>query len=282
MFQAQAKYVHQIFYDEPTRGLLDLGFLPIDNSQSERPDWFEFLVIRDFLHRTPLDERAWYGFLSPRFREKTGLDSSFVFDFIDRINSHADVALFSARWDLIAFFRSPFEQGEIFHPGLLDLSERFLQSIDVEIDLRTLTTHSLSSVYSNFIVAKPVFWRAWLKLADAFFDRVEHGRDALALALQASTTYAPQGRSMPSAPMKTFIQERLTSLVLAQGAFRVATPDLSGQFPFDSPFERSARARRVLQCCDLLKQQYATLGDPSFLEAYLKLRAVVPMASGTA
>jgi hypothetical protein len=39
--------VFQIFYDDRSRRSLDGGFIPLDNTRNERPDWFEFWVIRD-------------------------------------------------------------------------------------------------------------------------------------------------------------------------------------------------------------------------------------------
>src|SRR5262245_36882917 len=71
----------QIFYDEGTRALLDRDFEPLDNTRSERPDWFEYWPIRDYLSRNELNESALYGFLSPRFRDKTALTGARVKDF---------------------------------------------------------------------------------------------------------------------------------------------------------------------------------------------------------
>ena len=41
--------IHQIYYSEQTRAELDPGFLPLDNSANERPDWREYWPIRRFL-----------------------------------------------------------------------------------------------------------------------------------------------------------------------------------------------------------------------------------------
>jgi hypothetical protein len=54
--------VFQIFYDDRSRRSLDGGFIPLDNTRNERPDWFEFWVIRDFLRNNRLDANAWLAF----------------------------------------------------------------------------------------------------------------------------------------------------------------------------------------------------------------------------
>lgn len=71
-----AAHVYQIFYDQRSRQALDPEFLPLDNSRDARPDWFEFWPIRQYLLANTLREGDWYGFLSPRFRAKTGVDAA--------------------------------------------------------------------------------------------------------------------------------------------------------------------------------------------------------------
>jgi hypothetical protein len=53
----------QIFYDEKTRASLDRDFEPLDNTDSERADWYEYWPIRNWLSRNELNESSYYGFL---------------------------------------------------------------------------------------------------------------------------------------------------------------------------------------------------------------------------
>jgi len=43
--------VFQIHYDAASRAALDPDFEPLDNSRSERPDWYEYWPIRQFSER---------------------------------------------------------------------------------------------------------------------------------------------------------------------------------------------------------------------------------------
>ena len=264
--------IYQIFYDEQTRNELDAGYLPLDNSDNPRPDWFEFWSIRQYLLTKPLDEAHWYGFFSPRFAEKTRLSSADVSDFIATIDGYADVALFSPYWDQIAYFQNSFEQGEYYHPGLMDVARRFFAHAGIDIDLDALVSDSSSTVFSNYIVARPPFWRHWLKLAEALYDFVENSDDPAAIAMRDTTNYKGGDGQVA---MKVFIQERLAGVILAGGGYRTATIDISARRR--PPGLLPPAMLRSLQSLDLLKQQFRRTGDATYLEAYRKLRATIPM-----
>ncbi len=256
------KFVYQIFYDPQSREMLDTGFIPLDNTSNERPDWFEFWVIRNFLRKNKLEEGAWYGFLSPKFEQKTGFTSGFVLSALDRIDAHADIALFSPGANVLAYFLSPFEQGEFRHPGLLEGSQRFLDSIGFGLNLQTLVTHSKTSVFSNYIIAKPDYWTKWLDIGEKFFEFVENGRGADL----AELTRHEDGH----APMKTFVQERFASLILSQGDLRIFAPNVSQHLRHLDDV-----TRRSLIACDFLKERYLATGDGDYLAMYRKLRSQI-------
>ena len=264
--------IHQIFYDEASCAQLEPGYLPLDNSANLRPDWYEFWSIRQFLLETPLQPDRWYGFFSPRFAEKTGLDSAAVLEFIQTIDGYAGVALFSPYWDQIAYFQNPFEQGEYYHPGLMAVARRFLDVAELRIDLDRLVSDTLTAVFSNYLVAKPAFWVEWLRLANVLFEFVEHSDDPAAIAMRTATRYKGEPEAVA---MKVFIQERLASLVLAQGNFLVASVDTSDRRRPSGLL--TPKVLRALQTCDLLKQEYRRTGDRQFLETYRKIRATIPM-----
>jgi hypothetical protein len=260
-------FVHQIFYDERSRSSLDPGFAPLDNSSNARPDWYEFWPIRNYLKGNALEPDAWYGFLSPRFGDKTGWGADTVMQALHGPGVNCDVALFSPAWDQLAYFRNPFEQGEAWHPGLLQLSQAFFDSIGITVDLGNLVTYSKTSVFSNYVIAKPVFWNAWLRIADRFFDFVEANAES---GVNRTTCY---GLAWNQAPIKTFIQERIATIVLSHGRFKVLSPDQSLYAPlFGRLFRDDARTRRQLQVCDFLKERYCRTLDPECLGIYYKVR----------
>lgn len=263
-------FIHQIYYDQASRESLDPGFIALDNMANERPDWYEFWPIRNFLKNNVLKDDCWYGFLSPRFPHKTGLASSHVLDAIKAHDARAEVALFSIAWDQLAYFLNPFEQGELWHPGLLKLSQAFFDEIGVPVDLTRLVTYSVTSVLSNYVVAKPRYWAEWLSIADRFFEFVESSARP---RLNRRTSY---GSALRQAPMKTFIQERIASVILARGQYRTIAVDGSVHGNISSRlFRDDPQTRRLLQACDQLKGKYCRTQEGAYLEEYYRTRKAI-------
>ena len=267
-------FVHQIWYDEASRARLDPALVPLDNSAPERPDWFEFWAILQFLRTHELHDDRWYGFLSPKFGEKFGMTGGQLIEMLNDIGDSEDVVLMSPHWDQAAYFLNAFEQGEFWVPGIMDVGQGFVDRIGLGLDLRQWVADSKSTVFSNYLVAKPVFWREWLWMAEQFLACCEGRDDALAASLNASTGYASGGIG---APMRVFIQERLACLLLAAGRYRVGVVDLSDWATIDQVFMRDEAMRAPLQRCDGLKRQYIETRDPETLRQYRALRASIPL-----
>lgn len=261
--------IYQIFYDEPSKALLDPNFIPLDNSRNSRPDWYEFWPILNWLSNNRLNDECWYGFLSPKFTQKSKFTSREVKETLRLYGHTSEVALFSDSWDQLAYFLNPFEQGEVWHPGLLNLTQSFLNSINFEIQLKKLVTNSTTSVFSNFIIAKPKYWHKWIELSKKFYDYVESSNNK---NLIGSTQYGSQANR---APMRAFIQERFPSIILSTGKFKVLTPDQSLDKPISSIFENSSKTRRILQTLDLLKSMHSQTKEVKYLEMYYLLRSEV-------
>jgi hypothetical protein len=103
-------------------------------------------------------------------------------------------------------------------------------------------------------------------MAEQFFEYIENSPN-----LQINTSY---GSSQNQYPMKTFIQERLATLILSTGTFKVISPDQSFSAPiFKRLFPNDINTRRALQACDLMKTKYIEKKDKKYLEMYWQLRA---------
>jgi hypothetical protein len=260
-------HIHQIFYNDVTRQQLDPGFIPLDNRANERPDWYEFWPIRNWLKSHSLAENGWYGFLSPQFFRKTGLASADVMRVITPFKDEADTVHFSNAWDQAAYFTNVFEQGELWHPGITALTQSFFDTLGDTIDLKAMVNDTRTSVFSNFIIAKPVFWRTWLSFADAFFAYAEND-DCLK---NLTTNY----RSASSqAPMKTFIQERFASIILSMGGFTTIPVDMSQHMPmYERLFNNDADTKKRLAVCDFLKTEYLKTRDVSLMHCHHTIRS---------
>lgn len=259
--------IHQIFYDEESKSKVMKGFIPLDNSNYKDNGWFEFSPMLSFLRTTELEDDVWYGFLSPRFFEKTNFSSEYVINLIEKIGHLGDVALFPTGWDQLSYFLNPWEQGEIWHPGIQEKTQLFLDSSNFKINLKNIVTDTTTSVFSNFIVAKKNYWIEWKKISELFFNYEES---------TISNSYTKYRNSTNKYLMKAFIQERFASLILATGKYKTFTPDISTSGAiFSQLFPNDINTRRLLITCDILKQRYRQDLSEDLLNSYWKIRNTI-------
>lgn len=76
--------------------------------------------------------------------------------------------------------------------------------------------------------------------------------------------------------MKTFIQEKISSLLIATGSFNVVTMlNQEDSMPISKPLfcdDDEARTRQLLKTCDALKKQYRATQDDNYLRQYYETR----------
>jgi hypothetical protein len=257
-----AVHTYQILNHYTSRQDLDPGFEVLDNSNNERPDWYEYWPIRKFLLNESLDEEAFYGFLSPKFKLKTNLSAAEVVDVIRNSDAATDVVLFSPSIHNSAFYLNVFEHGNAEHPGLMRVAQDFFARINHPQPLASLVSDSRNTVHSNYFIAKPRFWRAWLKITEQLFAIAETADDPLGIQLCAATTY----RGRREVQLKIFVMERVATWILATDkSFTVRARD---------PFVARSRIYKlpVAIICDALKIAYTTQGRRQYLDVFLMLR----------
>jgi hypothetical protein len=243
-------FIYQILnhYTKPEE--LDPGFLVLDNSANERPDWYEYWPIRKFLLNEPLDENSFYGFLSPKFKQKTNLSAAAAREFIRLQSTATDVVLLSPSLHWTAYHLNVFKFGDAVHPGLLQVADRFFRQIGQPTNLHDLVTNSRNEVFSNYMIGKPRFWRAWLEIAEQLFAIAESPMDSLGAALREPTRY----RGGNNVQMKIFIMERIATWLLVRDSSFVAR--------VRDPFVTRNRIYKLpgAVICDALKIAYVENG----------------------
>jgi hypothetical protein len=257
-----ALHIYQILNHYTSRQDLDPGFEVLDNSANERPDWYEYWPMRKFLLTEALDEDAVYGFLSPKFQHKTNLTAASVREFIARADPATDVFLFSPSIHNSAYFLNVFEHGESEHPGLSGVAARFFARIDPAVRIDQLVSDSRNTVHSNYFIAKPRFWRAWLEITEQLYAAAETADDAVGAELRAPTAY----RGRADVQMKIFIMERVATWILSRDRRFVAQAR--------DPFAARKRIYKlpVAVVCDALKIAYSTQGRGQYKDVFLMVR----------
>jgi len=256
-------YVHQIlnYYTPPQA--LDPGFLVLDNRSNERPDWYEYWPIRRFLREAALDEAALYGFLSPKFALKTNLDSAAVRRIVDRADPAVEVILLSPSIHNTAHHWNVFDHGDAEHPGLKALAAQFFARIGKATDLDALVTDSRNTVNSNFFLATPRFWRAWLEVNEALYAIAEDPSDPLGESLRTPVPY----RGRRDVQMKIFLMERIATWILCHGGFVACARD---------PFASGARIYKLpfAVICDALKIAYTSERRGQYRDVFRMMRGL--------
>lgn len=205
---APTVHLYHIAYSDETRAELPEGARLLENT-SGRPDWREYGAMRDFLLHQPLCDEDYYGFFSPKFEGRAKMGYVEVQAFVQEAAVDTDVYLFSPAPDFGAFFLNSFEQFDFVLPGFMACSQAFVEQIGLDVDLRHLVMDSRQTVFSNYIVARPAFWRAWLEVSEKLYALCEGPDHPLKLALTTATHY-------PGAvEYKVFVMERIASLLLA-------------------------------------------------------------------
>jgi hypothetical protein len=194
--------IFQIFYDENTRKKNDEGFLQLDNFANERPDWAEYWPIRNYLLNNELNNNSYYGFFSPKFNEKTGLNSRQVYDFLE--NSTEDLIIFSPFYDFTALLLNIFEN----HQKDIVFEEIFLK-FNKKINTNNLVMSSLDTIFCNFFAAKKNIWTIWLENCEQIFSICESNEDQLSKYLNSHIQHP--GKNMQC---KVFVIERIISFLL--------------------------------------------------------------------
>ena len=259
--------IYQIAYDDATyEKVRNRGFLLLDNLSKERPDWYEYWAIRKFLLSNILEDNSWYGFFSPKFTDKTQLSFKATLEFIKKseASNDIDVVLFSPQPDMGSNFLNVFEQAECFDPGFIDVAKEFIAIHGVTIPLESIVMDSRQVVFSNYFVAKPIFWREWFTWAESLFAISENKSHPLHKPLCLSTTYSA------NAQRKVFLLERLASLILyLEPKFKVA---VANSFQFGWSMSKFREHPEDAYINDALKMAFRELGFPQYMDAFRKVR----------
>lgn len=256
--------IFQISYSPEIRELLEKGFEIVGDESNPRPDWFEYWHIRNFLQTEVLENNMFYGFLSPKFKQKTFLSAASVNLFVEK-NIEADVILFSPYYDQISLFLNIVEQGCFAHPELRPLFENVGRRYFKNIDIDTFVTTSKNTVFCNYFIAKRAFWDRWFEICEDIYDIFENNKNTLGCELKATTRYKQE-----IVPLKTFLIERIATLIL----YSETHWKVKNYSPYNSLIGKMfpSVSRPYFLDLDSLKIAFLESSNPEFLRRYFDVR----------
>lgn len=257
--------IYQICYSTDLLDNVPENFLILDNSKNIRPDWREYWPIRNFLIENSLEDNQLYGFFSPKFGLKTGLNHSDISSFINKFYNGEDLISFSPFWDLGSFFTNSIEQGNFFQPGLLDTFIQFIRSINAPTETTSKLASVERTVFCNYFIATKNFWLKWLEIGEILYNIGENNIGEASQLLNKNTLY---GNS--NIPMKIFIQERLTDYILLSDMSLKVLPFDSFKLPTSATIFNEYKDELVI--CNSLKQSATLSGNRVYYEKFFEKR----------
>lgn len=199
----------------------------LDNYSNERPDWREYWPIRNFIISNSIKDNEYYGFFSPKFFDKTGLNKEQVLNFCRKNIGNYDVISFSPQYDQSVIFKNVFDQGNYHHPGLYQAAVIFLNEIGEDLEVLNKLSVVENSIFSNYFVASGRFIREWFNLTEKLFQICEELKSRAGQILTKKDSYMDQNLEF-----KVFVMERVCAYVLDRGAFTCRRyPPLKMGFP---------------------------------------------------
>jgi hypothetical protein len=266
--------IYQIFYDDESRSKLDSGFLPMDNSSNERPDWREYHPIRLYLLNNNLDPDCYYGFLSPKFNEKTKLKSSDVYTFIEADkNVNTDIFIFSPYYDQTAFHLNIFLQATIPHQNIEAIFDRLFLFHQPSYDWKTIVTDSSNTVFCNFFIAKPNFWNEWFNICEKVYSLAEDKSSELYNHLNSTALHRSSTNFQHEAQFKVFVIERMATYILSRSLKFRSNAFPSQSLPTTNAYFKNNKTALVQM--DALKIAFNNSQNQAFLDLFNRIQKII-------
>ena len=262
-----AVHLYHIAYSQQTLGMLRPGFRVLDNLANPRPDWYESWPIRAFLMNQTLDEDAYYGFFSPKFFLKTGLDANNLRSAIADSESDIDAYFVCPQAEVGAVFLNPVHGSEFTDPGAMATVQRVLDQADFDLDVASQVIDSTHLVYSNYVIAKPAYWRRWLSLVQSVYEIAENQAGS---TLQAELTHPT--RYDGGVQRKVFLIECLPSLIFIRDRLKIKSIAVNDKLSAQGVLYPHRDQALV---CDALKIAFNTTRDPRYLASFEEMSGKV-------
>lgn len=198
--------IFQIYFKEELKEHLDPDFVPMDNTDNPHPElreWDKWNREHDNIKKQGLD---YWGFVSWKFQEKTGLSGRQVLDFIEA-NPGRDVYLFNPCILNEAVFANSWEQGDMYHPNISDIGNNFLRRIGYkDVSVKETLLDRNKTVFANYIVGSSKFWENFMEFSRKLFSEADLDQKFKEDVFGAGKSNYAHDASLPNF---TFLIERL-------------------------------------------------------------------------
>jgi hypothetical protein len=202
--------LYQIFYSENQLPEIQPPGIPFFNEETPLSKVFHEtgVFINEFI-ANPVKDSEIRGYLSWRFKQKTGIPLSSFHEFILK-NPGYSVYFINPFPELVTLYSSVWQQGERWHPGIIQYTEELLSRSGISVGLKNILNNEDTALYCNYWAGNSDFWKKYM----AFIKPVA---DTVIADLQKKTDqkYLSDSGYHTGVNYVTFIFERLFSTYLA-------------------------------------------------------------------
>lgn len=210
--------IFQIYFKSELKQHCDPAFEPLDNTANPRPELREWDVW-DRLHEQRLGENLdLWGYVSWKFKEKTNLSGDQVLKHIEDHPGY-EVYLFNPCIVNEALFVNSWEQGDIYHPNISDIGNKFLSKLGyANPNVKNVLLDHNRVVFANYVVGNRRFWERFMAFSRALFTEADKDPVFKEEVFGAGRSNYAHDNSLPNF---TFLIERLIPTFLELEGFKV-------------------------------------------------------------
>lgn len=229
--------IHQIYYSSETKEQCDEAFIPYDNSQSKEPEWREYAVFREHYLNNAHKKTKYCGILSWKFNQKTNISGKEFLTFIEN-NPGYDVYFINPWPDLADVFNNVWQQGEIWHHGLIMKTQKIFDRLGYNIDLSAVRNDERDTLYCNYWVGNADFWERYMEFTLPVYNELKYR-----LTSSEYHQFHKTDQQASGASVIPYIMERMFSTLLWRDPSIKA---LGYQYPLSYKYESIVRNTRPL------------------------------------
>lgn len=209
--------LYQIYYKKFQKKFLDPALMSYSNLENKNPEWAEYWIFKENFENHFNSKNGLIGFLSWKFSMKTKLSGSDFIGFISE-NPGFDVYSVSPFPFYFYIFDSVWQQGEYYHPGLIEITQKIFDKLNIQVNLQSMTTDINTSVYCNYWAANTNFWREYMSFSLPIYYHIQNS-----LSPEEKAKIHSKADKNINSNYIAFIQERLfsTFLYLNKDRFKI-------------------------------------------------------------
>jgi hypothetical protein len=242
--------IHQIYFDPAQEASLEPAFTPLPNLDNPYPERREFYLFERFYRNQGHRQADLSGLVSHKFRQKTQVTGEAFIAWIEA-NPGYDAYFINPFPQTVYWFFNVWEQGEKSHRGIMALAQDVFDALGYPIRLKAFPrTDAQTTAFSNFWVATPAFWDAFMAFALPVYDYMLDERHA---ARYFESTYHDS-----EAEIFPFIIERLFT------TFIVTHPEYKTLAHPHPPGWAKKTTKRLLPVIDFLDRIPGVKNAPPF------------------